>query len=114
VCRALVVVDLDKFRQEAAGDALRQHYQKLAAQPNSLHNMDQDLVNSLQNRLPVHQLSSEWLWCESWCGLEAKSRAKIIDLVYYSHYDCLIGDGICIVHESAPTRGQAHQRPAGH
>ena len=24
--------------------------------------------------------SQEWLWCESWCGNETKSRARTIDL----------------------------------
>lgn len=40
---ALYVVDLDRFRQIAAGDRLRQQYQALSADPHSLANLDQDL-----------------------------------------------------------------------
>jgi UDP-glucose:glycoprotein glucosyltransferase len=80
-CSAVLVVDLVRFREKAAGDALRQQYQALAPSPNSLHNMDQDLVNSLQDSLPVHPLPQQWLWCDAWCGSESKAAAKIIDLV---------------------------------
>ncbi|KAG6833999.1 GABA/polyamine transporter [Arthromyces matolae] len=38
---ALYVIDLDRFRQMAAGDILRGHYQQLSADPNSLANLDQ-------------------------------------------------------------------------
>jgi UDP-glucose:glycoprotein glucosyltransferase len=38
---ALYVVDLDRFRELAAGDRLRQQYQSLSADPNSLANLDQ-------------------------------------------------------------------------
>lgn len=50
---ALYVVDLDRFRQIAAGDRLRQHYQGLSADPNSLANLDQDLPNNMYNTLPI-------------------------------------------------------------
>lgn len=42
---ALYVVDLQRFRQIGAGDMLRRHYQRLAADKNSLANLDQDLPN---------------------------------------------------------------------
>ncbi|RXW17921.1 hypothetical protein EST38_g7933 [Candolleomyces aberdarensis] len=61
---ALYVIDLVKFRQMAAGDILRQQYQALSADPNSLANLDQDLPNNLQNQVPIHSLHEDWLWKE--------------------------------------------------
>ncbi|GAA5969938.1 hypothetical protein JCM3765_000374 [Sporobolomyces pararoseus] len=77
---ALYVVDLDRFRQIAAGDRLRQHYQALTADPGSLANLDQDLPNNLQNSLPIYTLDRSWLWCETWCSDESLAMAKTIDL----------------------------------
>ncbi|GAA5982339.1 hypothetical protein JCM5350_006149 [Sporobolomyces pararoseus] len=77
---ALYVVDLDRFRQIAAGDRLRQHYQALTADPGSLANLDQDLPNNLQNSLPIYTLDRSWLWCETWCSDESLATAKTIDL----------------------------------
>lgn len=77
---ALYVVDLNKFRQIAAGDRLRQQYHQLSADPNSLSNLDQDLPNHMQMVLPIHSLPQEWLWCETWCSDEALRDAKTIDL----------------------------------
>lgn len=59
---ALYVVDLERFRQLAAGDRLRGQYQALSADPNSLANLDQDLPNNMQNMLPiVSQISTVML-----------------------------------------------------
>ncbi|KAG7930307.1 uncharacterized protein OGAPODRAFT_15046 [Ogataea polymorpha] len=77
---ALYVVDLKKFRQIAAGDRLRQHYQSLSADPNSLSNLDQDLPNNMQHTIPIYSLPQEWLWCETWCDDESLKKAKTIDL----------------------------------
>ena len=77
---ALYVVDLHKFRQIAAGDRLRQQYQQLSADPQSLSNLDQDLPNHMQSILPIHSLPQEWLWCETWCSDESLKEAKTIDL----------------------------------
>ncbi|KAM0749302.1 hypothetical protein T439DRAFT_327029 [Meredithblackwellia eburnea MCA 4105] len=77
---ALYVVDLDRFRQIAAGDRLRQQYQALSADPNSLANLDQDLPNNMQTSLPIFTLDQSWLWCETWCSDESLSKAKTIDL----------------------------------
>ena len=77
---ALYVVDLKKFRQMAAGDRLRQQYQTLSADPNSLSNLDQDLPNFMQMSLSIHSLPQEWLWCETWCSDESLKNAKTIDL----------------------------------
>ena len=44
---ALYVVDLVRFRQFAAGDRLREQYQALSRDPNSLSNLDQDLPNNM-------------------------------------------------------------------
>ena len=77
---ALYVVDLKKFRQIAAGDRLRQQYHQLSADPNSLANLDQDLPNHMQMQIPIHSLSQEWLWCETWCSDESLKEAKTIDL----------------------------------
>lgn len=77
---ALYVVDLVKFRETAAGDHLRVFYENLSKDPNSLSNLDQDLPNYAQHRVPIFSLPQEWLWCESWCGNATKSKAKTIDL----------------------------------
>ncbi|CAD7699991.1 unnamed protein product [Ostreobium quekettii] len=77
---ALYVVDLQKFRQSAAGDKLRVVYENLSKDPNSLSNLDQDLPNYAQHSVPIFSLPQEWLWCESWCGNETKPAAKTIDL----------------------------------
>ncbi|OQV08670.1 hypothetical protein CLAIMM_12901 isoform 3 [Cladophialophora immunda] len=77
---ALYVVDLKRFRQLAAGDRLRQQYQALSADPASLSNLDQDLPNHMQHTLPIHSLSQEWLWCETWCDDASLAKAKTIDL----------------------------------
>jgi len=77
---ALYVVDLEMFRKRAVGDTLRAVYDQLSADPNSLSNLDQDLPNYVQHQVPIFSLPQEWLWCESWCDQESKSRAKTIDL----------------------------------
>ncbi|KAI8974783.1 glycosyltransferase family 24 protein [Trametes punicea] len=77
---ALYVVDLVRFRQMAAGDILRGHYQQLSADPNSLANLDQDLPNNLQREVPIYSLPEDWLWCETWCSKDRLHRAKTIDL----------------------------------
>ncbi|KAG0222421.1 hypothetical protein BGW42_006609 [Actinomortierella wolfii] len=77
---ALYVVDLVRFRQLQAGDQLRQHYQALSADPNSLANLDQDLPNNMQHQVPIFSLPQEWLWCETWCSDEGLKKAKTIDL----------------------------------
>ncbi|KAF5677305.1 KRE5-killer toxin-resistance protein [Fusarium heterosporum] len=77
---ALYVVDLNRFRQLAAGDRLRQQYHALSADPNSLSNLDQDLPNNMQFSIPIHSLPQEWLWCETWCSDESLTKARTIDL----------------------------------
>jgi hypothetical protein len=80
------VIDLDRFRQIAAGDRLRGQYQGLSADPGSLANLDQDLPNNMQTSLPIHTLDKSWLWCETWCSDEALAEAKTIDLVSLSFF----------------------------
>ncbi len=77
---ALYVIDLVKFRQVAAGDRLRQQYQMLSADPNSLANLDQDLPNNMQHELPIFSLPQDWLWCETWCTDASLTTAKTVDL----------------------------------
>lgn len=77
---ALYVVDLKRFRQIAAGDRLRQHYQAVTSDPNSLANLDQDLPNDMQHDIPIFSLPQDWLWCETWCDDESLKTAKTIDL----------------------------------
>lgn len=77
---ALFVVDLERFRQLAAGDLLREHYQVLSADKDSLSNLDQDLPNDLQHIVPIFSLPMEWLWCETWCDDKSLLKAKTIDL----------------------------------
>ncbi|KAK0611186.1 UDP-glucose-glycoprotein glucosyltransferase-like protein [Immersiella caudata] len=77
---ALYVVDLQKFRELAAGDRLRQQYHTLSADPGSLANLDQDLPNHMQFQIPIYSLPQDWLWCETWCSDETLKTAKTIDL----------------------------------
>lgn len=77
---ALYVVDLAVFRESHVGDVMREHYQKLSSDPNSLSNLDQDLPNNLQRLVPIFTLPQDWLWCETWCSKELKKSAKMIDL----------------------------------
>ncbi|KAI9723776.1 MAG: hypothetical protein M1812_001076 [Candelaria pacifica] len=77
---ALYVIDLRKFRNLAAGDRLRQQYQQLSADPNSLSNLDQDLPNHMQAQLRIKSLPKDWLWCETWCSDEELKEARTIDL----------------------------------
>ncbi|XP_076453817.1 UDP-glucose:glycoprotein glucosyltransferase 1-like isoform X2 [Babylonia areolata] len=77
---ALYVVDLKKFRHIAAGDRLRGQYQGLSQDPNSLANLDQDLPNNMIHQVAIKSLPQEWLYCETWCSTEEKSKAKTIDL----------------------------------
>jgi UDP-glucose:glycoprotein glucosyltransferase len=78
---ALYVIDLKRFRMIAAGDRLRQHYQQVTSDPNSLANLDQDLPNDVQHSIPIFSLPQEWLWCETWCDDNSLKSAKTIDLV---------------------------------
>ncbi|ODV74516.1 Kre5p CYBJADRAFT_149771 [Cyberlindnera jadinii NRRL Y-1542] len=77
---ALYVIDLKKFRSIYAGDILRQQYQILSADPESLSNLDQDLPNSLQRTLKIFSLPQDWLWCETWCDDASLKTARTIDL----------------------------------
>ena len=77
---ALYLVDIDRLRQLAAGDIYRVIYDRLSKDPGSLSNLDQDLPNYAQHKVPIHSLPQEWLWCESWCGTATKAKAKTIDL----------------------------------
>jgi UDP-glucose:glycoprotein glucosyltransferase len=77
---ALFVVDLERLRSTLTGDMLRGHYQLLSRDPNSLSNLDQDLLNHLQPQVPIFELPSDWLWCETWKDDGEKKNAKIIDL----------------------------------
>ena len=77
---AIYVVDLNKFRELAAGDRLRGQYQGLSADPNSLSNLDQDLPNNMIHQVGIKSLPQEWLWCETWCSDKSKTKAKTIDL----------------------------------
>jgi len=77
---ALYVVDLVEFRRTSIGDQLRATYNQLSRDPNSLSNLEQDLINFAQHQVPILSLPAEWLWCETWCSQETKVRAKTIDL----------------------------------
>lgn len=77
---ALYVVDLQRFRRGAVGDRLRAVYDQLSRDPNSLANLDQDLPNYAQHAVPIFSLPQEWLWCETWCSEDSKTKAKTIDL----------------------------------
>ena len=77
---ALFAIDLPRFRQLSAGDWLRYYYSTLAPDSNSLANLDQDLPNYAQDRIPIHSLPQNWLWCETWCSDDTMDSALTIDL----------------------------------
>ncbi|KAL7718211.1 UDP-glucose:glycoprotein glucosyltransferase [Entamoeba marina] len=77
---ALFIVDLNKFRKDNVGGFYRAMYNNLTPDPNNLANLDQDLPNYVQNKVPIFSLPQEWLWCESWCNEGVKAKAKTIDL----------------------------------
>ncbi|OHT10994.1 glycosyl transferase [Tritrichomonas foetus] len=77
---ALFAIDLNRFREMSAGDWLRYYYASLAADSNSLANLDQDLPNFAQDKIPIFSLSQDWLWCETWCSDDTMDSAKTIDL----------------------------------
>jgi Glucosyltransferase 24 len=49
---------------------------RLARDPNSLANLDQDLPNYAQHSVPIHSLPQEWLWCETWCSDGSKETVS--------------------------------------
>lgn len=77
---ALYRVNLQKFRALNAGNTIRQYYQLMSTDSQSLANLDQDLVNDLQTHIPIYTLDQDWLWCETWCSNERLSQARTIDL----------------------------------
>ncbi|OHT05934.1 hypothetical protein TRFO_26144 [Tritrichomonas foetus] len=77
---ALFAIDLPTFRKMGAGNILRKYYQRLAPDKYSLANLDQDLPNFVQKKLPIFSLPQNWLWCETWCSDETMDQAKTIDL----------------------------------
>lgn len=77
---ALFVVDMIEWYRDMAGEILRSQYSALSRNPSSLNQLDQDLPNMLQDILPIRELPSNWLWCESWCTDASKDNASSIDL----------------------------------
>ncbi|AQZ09155.1 KRE5 (YOR336W) [Zygosaccharomyces parabailii] len=53
----MFVINLKKFRDLDGGDKLRIHYQRLSADANSLARVDQDLINDVQEEVPIRTLS---------------------------------------------------------
>jgi UDP-glucose:glycoprotein glucosyltransferase len=68
---ALYVVDLERFRQLAAGDSWRIIYDQLSRDPNSLSNLDQDLPNYSQQQVAPHRVSEcvVRMFCDLECFL---------------------------------------------
>lgn len=77
---ALFAIDLNRFREMSAGDWLRYYYSALVGDSSSLSNLDQDLPNYAQDRIPIFSLPQNWLWCETWCSDDTMDDAKTIDL----------------------------------
>jgi len=63
---SLILVDLNKFRMNNIGDLLRIHYQELSTDIKALQNLDQDLPNFLQERIPLYSLPLGWMRCPTW------------------------------------------------
>ena len=77
---ALFMVDIYNFKLHNTGNILRDYYQLLSPDPNSLKNLDQDLPNFIQHIIPIYSLPQHWLWCETWCSDETMNSALTIDL----------------------------------
>ena len=56
---ATYVVELVECRRQGIGDALRGVYNQLSREPNSLANLEQDLVNFSQHSIPMFSLPDE-------------------------------------------------------
>lgn len=50
--------------------------------------------------VPIKSLPQEWLWCETWCSEESKTKAKTIDLVSLLQYTILThaSQYVCVSH----------------
>ncbi|KAF8266966.1 hypothetical protein EI94DRAFT_1802289 [Lactarius quietus] len=57
---ALYIVDLVRFRQTAAGDILRSHFQQLSADSNSLANLDQDFRTTCKDTFLLFSQHEDW------------------------------------------------------
>eukprot|EP00347_Sterkiella_histriomuscorum_P010640 403375496 len=78
----LFLADIAKFREEYGySEYLRRSYQRFTQDEinENLVLMDQDLINYAQINIPIHRLSTKWLWCEAWCDKEDEEQAMIID-----------------------------------
>ena len=53
-------------------------------QLNLVVNYLQDLPNNMIHQVAIKSLPQEWLWCETWCSEEEKTKAKTIDLVKHN------------------------------
>lgn len=78
---SLIVVNLDDLRKKFIADILRSEYHALSRSNSrnsqNLQNLDQDLLNNMQELIPIHSLDEKWLWCEAWCS--ERSDVKIIN-----------------------------------
>ena len=74
----MFVANLTRIRDLGIGNVLRSHYQKLSSDSQSLHILDQDLVNNLQGRIKIETLSNVWGWTDKWCPKSTLQGAKII------------------------------------
>ena len=54
-----------------------------------LANLDQDLPNYAQHSVPIHSLPQEWLWCETWCSDESKSKVWFVLFCCRTNLLCL-------------------------
>ena len=76
----LFVVDLQSLRETGASDAIRYYYQRLSGTQGSLSILDQDLLNYIQQIVPIQTLDQEWYWSKDMCSEETKDAAKIINV----------------------------------
>jgi hypothetical protein len=77
---ALYAVDLTRLREIGAGNFLRETWDRLSKDKNSLSNLDQDLPNYIQDVILICSLSQNWLWCGSWCSNDTMRKGKTIDM----------------------------------
>lgn len=71
---SIIVIDLDEWRNLAAGDMMRVHYAGYGV--TSTH-IAYDLLNLAQVYLKITPLDDRWFWCQSYCNNTLKSSSYV-------------------------------------
>jgi UDP-glucose:glycoprotein glucosyltransferase len=74
------LVDLPSFKRSSGADWTRLVFHQLVGEMGRQEHADQDVLNVVQDRVPVFSLPQEWLWCDSWCPAEDMQSAKVLSI----------------------------------